>query len=109
VTRIAAMALMFTGLSREAANFQARSAFTGVGYTTREAEGMVNHPVRRQIVMHLMLLGNIGVATVVATLMVSFTAAAGTTASQRAWSIAFLAAGLFGLWLLFRVDGLKRG
>lgn len=71
VTRIASMALMLTGLSREAARFQARSAFTGVGYTTSESESVVNHPVRRQIVMGLMLLGNIGVATVVATLILS--------------------------------------
>lgn len=31
VTRIAAMALMLTGVAREAALFQARSAFSGVG------------------------------------------------------------------------------
>lgn len=72
VTRVGAMALMLTGLSREAAKFQARSAFSGVGYTTGEAESVVNHPVRRRIIMVLMLLGNIGVATVVATIMVSF-------------------------------------
>ena len=71
VTRIAAMALMFTGLSREAARFQARSAFSGVGFTTVEAELIMNHPVRRKIIMLLMLLGNIGIATVVATVIVS--------------------------------------
>ncbi len=38
VTRVAAMALMFTGLSRESAKFQARSAFTGAGFTTHESE-----------------------------------------------------------------------
>ncbi|TWT47604.1 hypothetical protein [Botrimarina hoheduenensis] len=59
ITRVAAMALMFTGLSREAAKFQARSAFTGVGYTTQESERTVNHPVRRRIIMALMLMGNI--------------------------------------------------
>jgi len=32
------MALMFTGLSHEAARFQARSAFSGVGFTTIEPE-----------------------------------------------------------------------
>ena len=41
VTRIAAMALMLTGMSREAARVQARSSFTGVGYTTREAKEIV--------------------------------------------------------------------
>ena len=60
VTRTAAVALTYTGLSQQAASFQARSAFTGVGYTTSEAESLVNHPVRRQVVMLLMLLGNAG-------------------------------------------------
>ena len=71
VTRIAALALMLTGLSREAARFQARSAFTGSGFTTSESESVVNHPVRRRIVMVLMLTGNIGIATVVATAVLS--------------------------------------
>ena len=65
VTRIAAMALMLTGLSRETAVFQARSAFTGVGYTTTESEEIVSHPVRRRIVLILMLLGNLGVGAVI--------------------------------------------
>ncbi len=81
VTRIASMALMFTGLSREAAHFQARSAFSGVGYTTTESELIMNHPVRRKILMLLMLLGNIGIATVVATVMVSLL----STASSENW------------------------
>ena len=46
VTRVAARALTLTELSSEAARFQARSAFTGVGFTTSEAEGIVSHPVR---------------------------------------------------------------
>ncbi len=81
VTRIAAMALMLTGLSRESARFQARSAFTGSGFTTREAESVVTHPVRRRIVMTLMLLGNIGIATVVATAVLSMI----TTARAEGW------------------------
>jgi hypothetical protein len=79
VTRVAAMALMLTGLSREAARFQARSAFSGVGFTTSEAESIVNHPVRRRIVMLLMLLGNAGIATVAATLIVTMLAASQST------------------------------
>jgi len=78
VTRIAAMALMFTGLSHEAARFQARSAFSGVGFTTTESELIMNHPVRRKIIMILMLLGNIGIATVVATVIVSLLSTAGS-------------------------------
>lgn len=97
VTRIAAMALMLTGMSNESARFQARSAFTGVGYTTREAEDIVAHPVRRRIVMLLMLLGNLGVATVVATLMLSMM----QTAESENWWVKLLAmaGGLLLLWL----------
>ncbi len=72
VNRVATVALMFTGLSRESARFQARSAFTGVGFTTSEAENLVNHPVRRRIVMSLMLLGNVGIVTVVSSAIISF-------------------------------------
>ena len=38
INHIATVALSLTGLSREVARFQARSAFTGVGFTTNEAE-----------------------------------------------------------------------
>jgi len=44
VTRIATVALAATGLSREAAQLQARSAFTGTGFTTAEAEKVVDLP-----------------------------------------------------------------
>ena len=60
VMRVATVALVFTGLSRELARFQARSAFLGVGFTTPEAECVVDHPVRRGIIMWLMLVGNAG-------------------------------------------------
>jgi hypothetical protein len=72
VTRIATVALMHTGLSREVARFQARSALSGVGYTTSESEKIVGHPVRRRIFLLLMLVGNIGIVTVVSSLILSF-------------------------------------
>ncbi len=108
ITRVAALALMFTGMSREAAKFQARSAFTGVGYTTHEAERTVNHPVRRRIIMLLMLLGNIGVATVAATIMVSFLSASGATLRYRTGILAILALGLFLLWVIFNSRWIER-
>ena len=49
ITRIATLALAATGLSTESAKFQARSAFSGAGFTTHEAENVVGHPVRRRI------------------------------------------------------------
>ena len=91
------MALMLTGMSRESARFQARSAFTGVGYTTHEAEDVVKHPVRRKVVMTLMLLGNLGIGAVVATLMLSFMNAA---QSGYWWlKLLVLALGLLLLWM----------
>jgi len=72
ITRVAAIALIHTGLSREASKFQARSAFTGVGFTTSESEKVVNHPVRRRILLLLMILGNAGIITGVASLIIGF-------------------------------------
>ncbi len=72
ITRIATVALMHTGLSRESARFQARSAFTGVGFTTDEAEKVVGHPVRRRILMLLMLLGNAGIVTAISSMILTF-------------------------------------
>lgn len=70
-TRVAALVLERTGLSREISRFQARSAFTGVGFTTDEAESIVGHPVRRRVAMTLMLLGPIGTASVAAAILMS--------------------------------------
>lgn len=72
ITKIGAVALMHTGLSREAARFQARSAFSGVGFTTSESEAVVRHPVRRRIIMMLMFLGNVGFVTAASALILTF-------------------------------------
>jgi len=77
ITRIATVALMLTGMSRELARFQARSAFVGVGFTTSESERVMEHPVRRRIVMLLMLLGNAGFVAAVSSLIPVFLSATG--------------------------------
>ena len=98
VTKIGAMALTLTGLSHEISVFQARSAFSGVGFATVEAEAIMSHPVRRRIIMIMMLLGNLGIATVAATLIVSFM---NTSASEVWWlNILILVVGLATLWFL---------
>jgi hypothetical protein len=71
IVRIGAIALEMTGMDRSRARFQALSAFSGTGFTTREAELVVNHPRRRKIVTYLMILGNAGIVSVVATLVIS--------------------------------------
>jgi len=63
ITRIATIALTATGMSQPSARFQARSALTGVGFTTTESEAVVAHPARRRIIMALMLTGSVGLAT----------------------------------------------
>lgn len=69
IGRIAALALTVTGVPRPIARFQARSALTGAGFTTTESELIVGHPVRRRIVMLLMLAGNLGAAGLIASLI----------------------------------------
>jgi hypothetical protein len=71
VTRAATIALTATGMSREAARFQARSAFSGAGFTTTESESVVRHPVRRRIIMWLMLAGSAGVIAVIASVVLA--------------------------------------
>lgn len=69
--RVGATALMMTGLSWDTASFQSYSAFFGVGFTTKEAEMVVNHPVRRRIIRDLILVGNVGLTSALATLVVT--------------------------------------
>jgi hypothetical protein len=96
VTRVATVLLASTGLSREAAGFQARSAFTGSGFTTSESEAVVNHPVRRRVIHSLMLFGSAGVVAVIAGVVISFSEESG----GEQWLVRLLvvAAVLFVLW-----------
>src|SRR3954452_3234934 len=104
ITRVGTTALVHTGLSREVARFQARSAFFGVGFTTSEAESVVNHPVRRRIVLWLVLLGNAGIVTVLASVVLSASSDKGFTGLR----LAILAGGLVLLSLVARTRLLER-
>ncbi len=100
VNRVATKALEHTGMSTEAARFQSYSAFTGTGFTTEEAESIVNHPVRRRIAMVLMILRNAGLVTAISTLVLSFV---GTeSAGEGLMRGGLLLAGLGSLVLLAR-------
>ncbi|MBC8369514.1 MAG: TrkA C-terminal domain-containing protein [Planctomycetes bacterium] len=72
IVRIGTVALVLTGLSPQIARFQARSTYFGVGFTTLESEKVINNPVRREILLTLMLLGNAGVITLIGSLVVTF-------------------------------------
>ena len=94
-----AAAYELTGLDRETSHFQALSAFTGTGFTTRVAERVVSHPVRRRITSLLILLGYAGTATVIASLVTSVdTDSVGISLRN----IGVLAVSALGMWWLLR-------
>jgi hypothetical protein len=98
VVRIGGFALQLTGIEPEVASFQALSAFSGTGFTTREAERVVGHRTRRRIVTILIILGNAGLVTIIATLVASFTQVTGYM-----WffiRLAIIVGGIFGLYQL---------
>jgi hypothetical protein len=97
VTRLATVALTLTGLSEQLAHLQAVSAFTGVGFTTTESEHIVDHPVRRRILILLMIVGNAGIVTAIASLILSFT---GVRHPQEGFvRLLWLGAGVAVLWI----------
>ena len=98
VTRIATIALTYTGMSRESARFQARSAFTGTGFTTSESENIVTHPVRRRIILLLMLFGNAGVAAVLTSLILTFVGE--EQGSMLTLKIVLVISGVAALWAI---------
>ena len=95
VVKLGASALELTGISRSVAGFQAASAFFGVGFTTSEAELVVKHPVRRKIILHLIVAGNIGLTSALATLLVTFMGS-----DERGLGITFAWLGVSALGIL---------
>ncbi len=104
--RVGATALMMTGLSWDTASFQSYSAFFGVGFTTKEAEMVVNHPVRRRIIRDLILAGNIGLTSALATLVVTLMQSAET--SHLLLIVGALVTGALVLLFLSRIGWLQK-
>lgn len=98
IVRTAAVMLRKTGLSREVARFQARSAFTGTGFTTHESESIINHPVRRRIIQNLMLVGNIGVVSFISSFILTFLS--GNSQDEIKRNVFILGGGLLVVFLL---------
>lgn len=71
VVKVGSVALRMTGLDKDAASFQALSAFSGSGFTTSESELVVKNPTRRRIVKALMILGNAGIISMIGTMMLA--------------------------------------
>ena len=72
IIKVGSIALRMTGIDKESANFQSLSAFTGTGFTTFEAEDVVNYHNRRRVIKILMLLGNVGIVSIITMLILSF-------------------------------------
>jgi hypothetical protein len=67
IVRIGAVAFQLTGLEWSHAKFQSLSCFSGTGFTTKEAELITGDKQRRRIASILMVLGNAGLITLIAT------------------------------------------
>lgn len=91
---LGAIILKMTGLDLEKARFQALSALTGTGFTTREAEALMHHPLRRKVVMTLMIIGNAGLVSILITIV---------STSRKGLSFVQLSIALLLLALLIRV------
>jgi len=102
VVRAGGIALMRTGLDREKANFQALSAFSRAGFTTRETELIMSHPQRRRIVSWLIIIGNAGLVAVVVTATSSIATSSGY---QLPVSFAILVGGVYIIYRLMKLKG----
>jgi len=102
MVRAAAIALMMTGMDEKRARFQALSSFSGTGFTTKEAEFVLNHPVRRRIITWLMILGNAGIVTVIVTATSSFATSKGYKLPINVLIL------LIGIYVIYRVVTRKK-
>jgi hypothetical protein len=96
-TRMATGFLVATGMPPQTAAFQARSAFTGAGFTTAESENVVNHPVRRRVISVTMFVGNLGIPTLIVTVVVGLV---GPSTSELTTRLFVLVAGIAVVVLL---------
>lgn len=107
ITKVATIALIHTGLSTQSARFQARSAYTGAGFTTSESEKIMNHPVRRKIIFDLMLIGNAGIVTVMSSLILTFVLP--NSVSSKLYGLLVVVLGMGFLWWAVKSKWVDRG
>jgi len=111
VVKAGSIALRLTGLEESRANFQAISAVTGTGFTTRESELVVADPGRRKIVSFLMIFGNVVIVMLISLLVGSFAAVVRTVEKwylEYGIPVAVFVIGGLLLYLVLRSRGLTR-
>ncbi len=105
IVRIATVILKLTGLDEKTSRFQAISAFTGTGFTTKEAEIILEDDVRRKTVVILMILGKVGIVSVIASLFLSF---GKTNLSNDLWKAFIVLIFIVFLYRLIALDSFSR-
>ncbi|PQJ27655.1 hypothetical protein BSZ32_03510 [Rubritalea profundi] len=108
VVRVGTNALALTGMSQEAAKFQAASAFFGVGFTTAEAEMVMRHSVRRGVVLKLIIAGNVGLTSAMATLIVTFVANDNTKEMSHLLQASLTVLGITSVAFLLNLKVIKK-
>lgn len=103
IIKVGSIALRMTGIDRESASFQSLSAFTGTGFTTFEAEDVVNYYNRRRVIKILMLLGNVGIVSIITMLILSFS---NSDISQTAAKLGLLGLVILAIVIFSAVRGL---
>jgi hypothetical protein len=68
VLEISITILTITGLDHKVARFQVVSMLTSTGFTTKESELILRHPVRRKIAVFLILFGVFSLAVFISTI-----------------------------------------
>jgi hypothetical protein len=102
---ILSIALKVTGMDIRKARFQVISMLTNTGFTTREAELITQHPVRRKIAEAVMLISYVGTATIISLLITLMESA--FSVEQLVMFLAVLAMTVYFLrnrWLLYRFE-----
>ncbi len=107
VVRIAGVAMRMTGLPENVARFQCLSALTGTGFTTHESEMIVNYPIRRRILVALMIIGNLGLVSVAATFIVALVDA-GQGVGSIAWQVFTIVAAIAVIFVMTTFKRLDR-
>ena len=107
VVRVAGVAMRLTGLPETVARFQCLSALTGTGFTTHESEMIVNYPIRRRILVALMIIGNLGLVSVAGTFIVALVDA-GQGASAIVWQVFTIIAAMAVVFIMTTFKRLDR-
>ena len=101
VVQVATVVLKLTGMDEKTSRFQAISAFTGTGFTTKEAETILEDRIRRKTVVVLMVLGKVGVVSVIGGLFLSF---GKHSLAEDLWKAVIILAFIF---ILYKITSLK--